>query len=345
MNRRPVLFLPVAFSLLLLAADEPKIPPMPNAVTSNAVASLRGGIEVYSLMGLGTKKTWDDVSNKMYELALRSGKWVEGRPVPGVTGRVGASAMGVKGQILLFGGYTIDGEGNEFVIGDVNSYAPQDHRWYRADDIPIPVDSAVIGVTHDRYVYLVGGRSRSGPVNNVQVYDAEKNTWSQATAFPGAPVFGHAGGVAGETIVYVDGAKKDPASGKYAASDECWIGKIDHKDPNKIEWSKLPAHPGPGRFGIVAGAEHDHRLLFSGGTTVPHNYKGLDSEGKPAELSPVTFAFELHGNKWETIADDTYDVRADSRGIVFTPIGPLVLGGTLKNSAVSARVLLLPSKK
>src|SRR5262249_45558295 len=87
MNRRLVQFLPVAFSLLLLAADQPKIPAMPGAVTSNAVASLKGGIEVYSMMGMGTKKTWDDVSNKMYLLRFRSGKWIEGRPVPGVAGR------------------------------------------------------------------------------------------------------------------------------------------------------------------------------------------------------------------------------------------------------------------
>ena len=106
-----MLFLPVGCSLLLLAADQPKIPAMPNAVTSNAVASLKGGIEVYSLMGLGTKRTWDDVNNKMYELGLRSGRWVEGRPVPGVAGRLGASATGVRGRILLFGGYTIDGQG------------------------------------------------------------------------------------------------------------------------------------------------------------------------------------------------------------------------------------------
>lgn len=344
MNKRLVLFLPVAFSVLLLAADQPKIPPMPSAVTSNAVASLKGGLVVYSFMGLGTKKTWDDVSNKMYELGLRSGKWIEGRPVPGVAGRLNASAIGAKGQVFLFGGYTIDGQGSESILSDVNAYVPQDHRWYRAEDIPTPVEGAVIGITHDRYIYLVGGRARSGPVNNVQVYDAEENTWSQATPFPGPPVFGHAGAIADETIVYVDGAKKD-ASGKFVASDECWMGKIDHKDPNKIEWSKLPSHPGPGRFGIVAGAgEHDHRILFSGGTMVPHNYKGSDDQGKLAELSPVTFAFELHGNKWDPITDDTYDVRADSRGVLFTPIGPMVLGGTLKNSAVSARVLVLPKK-
>jgi len=343
MKRRVVLFLPVALSLFLLAADQPKIPAMPSAVTNNAVASLKGGIEVYSLMGLGTKRTWDDVTNKMFVLRMRSGKWIEGRPVPGVAGRLGASAIGAKGQIFLFGGYTIDGQGAESVLGDVNAFAPQDQRWYRAADIPVPVDRAVVGVTHDRYVYLVGGRSRSGPINNVQVYDIEKDSWSQATAFPGTPVFGHSGGITDETIVYVDGAKKDATAGRYVASDECWMGKIDHKDPNKIEWSKVPAHPGPGRFGIVAGAT-EHRVLFSGGTTAPHNYKFLDDQGKQAEQSPITFAYELHGGRWETIADDTYDVRSDTQAVLFTPLGPLVLGGTLKNSAVSARVLVLPKK-
>ena len=343
MTKRLLFLLLVLCAVLLLASDQPKIPPMPIAVTGNAVASLKNGIEVYSFMGIGTKKTWDDISNKTYILPLKSGKWIEGRPVPGVAGRLGASAVSAKGKVYVFGGYVVDGQGNELVVADVNTYLADERRWYRAADIPVPVDSAVSGVTHDRYIYLVGGRSKNGPVNNVQVYDVEKNTWSQATPFPGTPVFGHAGGLADETIVDVDGAKKDGAG--YIASDECWMGKIDKKDPNKIEWSKLPPHPGPGRFGIVAGAEeHDHRVLFSGGTTTPHNFTGLAADGKPAEISPVTFAFELHGDRWETITEDTYDVRADTRGIAFTPIGPLAVGGTLKNSAISARVLALPKK-
>lgn len=318
---------------------------MPTAVTGNAVASLKNGLEIYSLMGIGTKKTWDDITNNAFTLSLKSGKWMEMRPVPGVAGRLNAAAAGAKGQVFVFGGYVVDGQGNELTVADSNSYVPEDHRWYRAEDVPVPVDSAVVGVTHDRYIYIIGGRSKNGPVNNVQVYDAEKNTWSQATPSPGTPVFGHAGGISDETIVYVDGARKDPASGHYVNSEECWMGKIDHKDPKKIEWSKLPAHPGPGRFGIVAGGgEHEHRVLFSGGTLVPHNFKGLADDGKPAELSPVTFSYELHGNRWETITEDTYDVRADERGIVFTPLGPMIVGGTLKNSAVSARILALPKK-
>lgn len=342
MNKKIVCFLPVLLAVFLLAADQPKIPPMPVAVTSNSVTSLKNGIEVYSLMGIGTKRTWDDVSDKMYVLSLKSGKWVEGRPVPGVAGRLGSAAITAKGQVFVFGGYTIDGQGNEYTVGDANSYLPVDHRWYRAADVPVPVDNAVIGVTHERFIYVIGGRSKDGPVNNVQVYDVQKNAWSQATPSPGTPVFGHAGGISDETMVYVDGAKRD-ASGHYVSSDECWMGRIDHTDPNKIEWSKLPAHPGPGRFGIVAGAEQ-HRVLFSGGTLTPHNYKGLADDGKPSELSPVTFAFDLHGTHWETVTEDTDDVRADERGIAFTPLGPLIVGGTLKNSAVSARVLALPKK-
>jgi N-acetylneuraminic acid mutarotase len=332
-------------ALFLLAADQPKIPPLPIAVTSNAVASLKNGIEVYTMMGIGTKRTWDDITNKMYSLSLKSGKWTEGKPVPGVAGRLGSSAMGAKGQVFVFGGYVVDGQGNQFTVGDVNSYLPDARRWYRADDIPVPVDSAVIGVNHDRYIYLVGGRSKTGPVNNVQVYDAEKNTWSQATPFPGTPVFGHAGGLSDDTIVFVDGAKKaGEGAGNYVASDECWMGKIDKKDPNKIEWSKLPKHPGSARFGIIAGGEREHRVLFSGGMDAPYNFKGLTADGKPPEISSVTFTFDLHGNRWDTLTEDTYDVRADGRGIVFTPIGPLIVGGTLKNSAVSARVLAIPKK-
>jgi hypothetical protein len=342
-----------AFYLLVFSAtiswgqDEPKFPPMPAAVSNNAVASLKGGFELFSLMGVGPKKNWDDVTNQIYIMTMsHTGKWSTGRSVPGPVGRLNAAADGAKGLVVLMGGYVVDNRGLELTVPDVNVYEPGARRWSRGKDIPVPVDSAVTGVTHDHFVYLIGGRSVGGPVNNVQVYDVEKDAWTQATPFPGTPAFGMAGGVADEAIVVVDGAKPGPAGGpRYVPSDECWLGKIDHKDPAKIEWSKLPAHPGTARFGIAGGgADRDHRIYFSGGTTTPHDYKGASYDGSAAEVSPVTFDYDLHGNRWETLNQNTYDPRADGRGLVETPLGPVVLGGMVKNLAVTARVTLFPKK-
>ena len=227
MKRFPVLLLPVLCAVFLLATDKPKFPPMPVEVAGNAVVALHGGLEIYSFMGIGPKKTWDDVSSKGYMLRLSSGKWTEIRAVPGVAGRLGSSAVGIKGQIFIFGGYVVDAQGNELTVGDVNSYLTDVRRWYRAEDIPVSVDSAVIGLDHERYVYLVGGRSKHGPVNKVQVYDTQKNTWSEATPFPGTPVFGHAGGLSDGVIVVADGAKKN--SGK---APIMWL-------PTNVGWARL----------------------------------------------------------------------------------------------------------
>jgi N-acetylneuraminic acid mutarotase len=336
--------LPLGAAILLAASNEPKFPPMPAAVSSNAVASLKGGFELFSIMGVGPRKTWDDVTNQVYTMSLSHAKWHQGHPVPGVAGRLGASAAGAKGQIVLMGGYVVDAQGEEIIVPDVNVFV-EERRWNRGKDIPVAVERAVVGVEHDRFVYLIGGRSPSGPVNNVQVYDVQKDTWTQATPFPGTPVFGLAGGVADGGIVIVDGAKPGPAGGpRYVASDECWLGKIDKKDPYKIEWSKLPAHPGTARFGIAGGgSDRDHRIFFSGGTATPHDYKGVAYDGQPAEASAFTFAYDLHHNRWETISEDTPDPRTDSH-ILDTTIGPVVLGGMAKNLAVTARVALLQKR-
>jgi hypothetical protein len=343
----PLFLLFLLFSVtIVLGADEPQFPSMPAAVSGNATASLKGGFELFSIMGVGPKKTWDDVTNKVYVMHLtHSAKWSEGHAVPGVAGRLGASAAGAKAQVVLMGGYVVDAQGAELTIPDVNVFI-EDRRWHRGKDIPVAVDRAVVGVNRDRFVYLIGGRSPHGPVNNVQVYDVETDSWSQATPFPGTPVFGLSGGLADDAIVVVDGAKAGPADGpRYVASDECWLGKIDHKDPDKIAWTKLPAHPGTARFGIAGGgSSREHRILFFGGTPTPHDYKGISYDGTPAEVSTVTFAYDLHRSQWETLGANTVEARLDGSGIVDTPLGLVILGGMASNRGVTAKVTLLPKK-
>lgn len=333
-------------SASIQAADEPKLNPLPVPISNNAVAMAHDSkdVQIFSFMGIGAKKTWDAITNSAYRLDLKTGKWTEVRPVPGVAGRLAASAVAFHEQIFIFGGYVVDKQGGENTLPDLNVYVPIQDRYYRGADIPTPVDDAVIGVYRDRYIYLVGGWSKTDAVRNVQVYDTDKDKWMQATPLPGTAVFGHAGGIVGDTIVYVDGAYTNAAGAgpKYVASSECWMGKIDKKDVTRIEWKKLPVHPGNARYRIAAGAsEKDNRIYFSGGTDNPYNYTGIGYNGQPAEPSPVTFAFNVRKEQWETISENTPDPTMDHRGLLVTPRGLIMVGGMEKGQQVTSKVTVV----
>jgi N-acetylneuraminic acid mutarotase len=252
-------------------------------------------------------------------------------------------AAAARDQLFLFGGYVVDAQGRGMTVPDVGMYDPARDRWSRQADLPLPLGDSVAGVYRDRYIYLFSGRSNGDVVSNVQVFDVDKNKWSQATPIPGPAVFGHAGALVGDTIVYVDGARKNPGNApRYVASDECWMGKIDHHDPKNIQWRKLPSHPGTARYRIAAGgSEKDEKIYFAGGTDNPYDYNGIGYDGKPSEPSPVTFDFNLRTGKWETINENTPDPTMDHRGLLVTHEGLVLIGGMEKGQKVTARVTLL----
>lgn len=338
------LVLLVALTSGSLAAPEAGPEPLPEAVSNNAVAMLKvkGQIELFSLMGLGAKKTWDSVSNNAYSIDADSGKAYTIHSIPGTAGRIGAMAIGVADYLFLFGGYVLY-QGGGMAVPDVGIYEPAGDRWLRGADMPVGVGDAVIGAYRDRYVYLIGGRSNRGPVSDVQVYDVEKSRWMQATAIPSA-VFGHAGAMVGDTIIYIGGAQTNPAgeSPRFVASTECWRGKIDRHDFKRIVWTKLPSHPGSAQFRVAAGgSEKDGMIYFSGGSDDPYDYNGIGYDGKPAEPSPVTFAFNLRTGKWETLDNNTPNPTMDHRGLLVTHEGLVIIGGMDKSQQVTAKIELL----
>jgi N-acetylneuraminic acid mutarotase len=341
--------LPLLFGGLCFAASGPKFDPLPDPVSDNAVASLRirGELVLFSFMGIGPKKTWDAITKASYSLGTDSGQWSPLQPVPGPAGRIAAVAAGARDSVFVFGGYVMDARGAGMAVPDVGIYQPHHDLWLRGADIPVPVGDSVIGVYRDRYIYLIGGRSNNEIVRNVQVYDTEKNKWSQATPIAGTPVFGHSGSLVGETIVYVDGAQQNPyaKAPKYVASEECWMGKIDRHDLHKIQWTKLQNHPGPAHFRIAAGdSERAQKIYFAGGTDNPYDYNGIGYDGKPSEPSPVTFAFNLRSGQWETINENTPDQTMDHGELLVTYDGLVVIGGMEKGQQVTPRVALLPTR-
>jgi N-acetylneuraminic acid mutarotase len=347
-----------AFSRILLigllcsgfcVAQELKLAHLPEPVTNNAVAALkiRGGVLLFSFMGMGSKKTWDAITNTAYYLDPDWDKWYPLKPIPGTAGRIGAAAAAARGTLFVFGGYVVDAQNRGQVVPDVDVYDVQDHRWSRGEDMPTPVADAVVAVYRDRYVYVIGGRGKTGTIGRVQIYDTENSKWIEATAPPGAAVFGHSGAILDDTIVFVDGAYRDTSSDHpgIVTSDQCWAGKINRKDLSKIEWSKLPPHPGTARFRIAAGSsDKDDKIYFTGGTDSPYDYTGIGYEGKPAEPSPTTFAFNRHNSKWEVINENTPNPTMDNRQLLVIRENLVTVGGMEKAQEVTARVAILPLK-
>lgn len=343
----------IAIVLLLFLgqsiAGDRKWTPLPLPLSNNAVAAAKVNRKLvfFSFMGIGAEKTWDAISSKAFGLDTENGKWSEIRPVPGPGGRLGSAAVTLKDVIYLLGGYTVDARGDETSVRSVEVLVPSRGIWYRAADMPMALDDMVAGAYRDRFIYTVSGWSQDKSVANVQVYDAQQNKWEQATPIPGTPVFGHAGGIVDDTIAYCDGAQRNPAGPdpKYVVSDECWMGKIDHHDIKKIQWTQLAKHPGSARYRIAAaGSERDDKIYFTGGTDNPYNFNGIGYNGQPSQPSATTFALNVRSSKWELINDKTANPTMDNRSLVVTSGGLVTIGGMETGQKVTSRVNVIPKK-
>jgi hypothetical protein len=232
--------------------------------------------------------------------------------------------------VYLFGGYSVDAKGTETTWPNVDIYDPAANAWTRGADIPVRVDDSVLGVYRERYIYLISGWSVNDNVANVQVYDTQTNHWGQATKIAGTPVFGHAGGISGSTIVYCNGAYKNPAASgtkpgapkppNYIASEECWQGTISTADATSIAWKRIPPHPGAARYRMAAaGDDASGRIFFSGGTNNPYNYNGIGYNGVPSEPVGVTFVWNVLIGEWSFLPLSSIAVPSmDHRGLIVT---------------------------
>lgn len=279
-----------------------------NAVAAVTVARTGGGEDTYlvSFLGLGAGKTWRDTLSVAYQHQIGEVGWRPVADVPGSAGRLASVAVAVGGLAYVFGGYTVAEDGSERSIETVHAYDPITGQYRVRRPMPIPVDDAVAAVHADRWIYLVSGWHDLGNVNLVQVYDTRADTWTQATPYPGAPVFGHAGGIVGNTLVIADGVRVHVgASGKrkFVMSEEAYIGRIDPDNHRRIEWHRLPPHPGPPRYRMAATGtgQRGGLVVFAGGSGNPYNYDGVGYDGQPSGPGDEILAFEPAAMKWRRI--------------------------------------------
>ena len=151
--RRVLRWLVIGIALAFAALDvvaEPirteSLPALLQPVSNNAVTlvATEKGDYLYSFLGLGSGKTWQDISSAAAVLNPAAKSWIELEPVPGPAGRLAASAVSAGGAAWLFGGYTVTADGSEESIAGVYRIRPGESRLQWLTDMPVPVEDSVI---------------------------------------------------------------------------------------------------------------------------------------------------------------------------------------------------------
>lgn len=308
--------------------------------TNNAVAGavIDGQPYLFSFSGLGQGKTRVDIQSLAYEVNIDEQFSTDIPSVPGNEGRLAGIAATVGNVIYLLGGYTVGPDGDEVSTPEVFAYDPIQKTYAEKAPIPVPVDDTVALVYRDRFIYLVSGWHNDGNVADVQVYDTAEDRWFAATPYPGSPVFGHAGGIAGNRFVVTDGVAvaglDEEGRRQFAATDEAYLGTIDPDDPAIIEWNQLPPHPGNPLYRMAAaGVPEKTLVVFAGGSDNPYNYDGIGYDGRPSHPSASVFGFDIVLKEWRVYGHKPL-ATMDHRGMVKVGDRFYILGGMGENQEV-----------
>lgn len=320
---------------------------LPSPVTNNAVAYVPAGANggtLYSFLGLGAGKTHADIVRSAFACSEFSLTCRRLPDVPVDEGRLAASAATVAGKIYIFGGYTVAADGAEHSTPDVFRFDPATERYERMADMPTPVDDATAIAMFERYIYVVSGWHDIGNVSLVQVYDTAQDQWFRASEFPGAPVFGHAGGAGRSSLIVAGGVRLDiGADGRRAfqASLEVWRGDVvDRETPQTIVWRRVSAPPAGPFYRMAASQDGGDRVIFAGGGDNPYNYDGVGYDGVPAHPSGRMFAYSITQDAWTDLG--AMPASMDHRGLLAGALGYYVLGGMGEDGVVLNRVSRLP---
>ncbi len=341
------------------------LPNLPEPVTNNAIAlaTSEGDDYLFSFMGLSSSKDYQAIHNKAWMLKLNDPKaqWQTLPTVPHIEtlpGRLASIAIGVKGSVYIFGGYTVSKNHHEVSTSDNYRYTLKDNAYTRIADMPVAVDDTAVFSYQQRYIYLFGGWHQHGNVNLVQVYDTHTDSWSQATPIPAPAVFGQAVAAVNNELVLCDGvtveAKLNQARG-FTSSPVCLYGKIQAANHLKIDWQALPHYslissslqdrdstvkraPEAHYRMAAIGDAPNQQLIFMAGSNNPYNYSGIGYNGQPSAPSNALHRFDLKHHTWLTPMQVDQS-SMDHRGLILYQKNLLRVGGMLEQQRVSDAVL------
>lgn len=325
---------------------------LPITISNNAVTSVDNGdqtVTVYTFMGIESPSSSNSITAASYKMTLPGGAWEQIADAPRLNDRakIAANAVTVAGDVYLIGGYSAIGF--EITEHRLFRYDPAGDQYIELTEVPVEVDDTVAGVYQDRYIYLVSGwhGPSSTNVNNVQVYDTQTDTWTQATPIfdPLPGLFGHAGTIVGNRIMYMDGAT---IGFNFPISSRAFLGTIDPRntgDLTIIAWEEVDAHPGSPTYRAAAslGATPDGRMLLVGGTDNTYNITGIGYNGAPSQPLDQVLAYNPTTDQWKVLATSgIHQPTMDHRGLVRVSDDAWVtVGGMIAPTEATDKVFML----
>jgi hypothetical protein len=293
-----------------------------------AAVETEGGCMVFSMLGIDSSLATAGIHNRAFRWREGDSQWINLPEVPG-PGRLAANAVGLRGEPYLIGGYDVAAGGTETSHTSLQRFDLRTGRWESMAELPVPIDDAGVVVWRDRYIIVVSGWSNTGNVDAVQIYDADSDSWSMGTPFPGTTVFGQAAAIVDDELILIDGVRSGPVG--FQLVNQVWKGTLNADTPDVIAWTDLGEHPGPARYRAAAGTSLAGAVWFHGGTSEPYNFDGERYDnGQPATPLASTLLY-VDGQFAEGDVPDKPTATMDHRAMVpcgerlFT-VGGLVAG-------------------
>lgn len=320
------------------------LPSLPMAISNNAATSVvhgDGSTTLYSFMGIEDPLDQESITPASFRLDIgpdgSPGDWrrIADAPRLGGFAKIGASAIAVGDRVFLIGGYTAPPPPTrETTEHRLFEYLPDEDRYVRRADVPTEVDDTVVGVYQDRFIFVVSGWH--GPINNntrsVQFYDVQSDTWTQATQIPGPGLFGHAGDVVGDRIVFADGVVVP-----FAIASRAFVGTIDADNPASIDWREIDAHPGRATYRAAASQGGDAgEVIIVGGTDNPYNISGTGYNGEASHPLDQVMALDPISGAWRTLRiAGNRPATMDHRALVRVGHGDWAIIGGMREAGVA----------
>ncbi|NOQ71644.1 MAG: hypothetical protein GQ574_06570 [Crocinitomix sp.] len=316
---------------------------MPARAANNAVAYGTDDVYdyVFSFGGIDSSKIHTGVNNRAFRYSIGTDSWEEIAPLPFAQTNIASGASNVKNMIYIIGGYHVNPGGSEVSSNEVIRYNPETNAYLsNGANIPTPIDDHVQCVWRDSLIYVVTGWSNTGNVPNVQIYDAELDTWLTGTETPNDntyKAFGASGEIIGDTIYYYGGASTGI---NFPAQKFLRKGVINAENPTEIGWTLL--EDGPTTLYRSAALTYGDYVFWAGGSAISYNYNGVayNGSGGVPPLNQIMRYDHTNGN-WNQGEGAPYAVM-DLRGIAqISPTEWIICGGMEAEQYVSNKTYLL----